>query len=176
MADFKIRKAALQDIPAIRAMADVVFRLTYKDILSPAQMEYMMDMMYSVSSLERQMTVQRNTFFLADGMGYVSFRPDGSDADGTAVFHLEKLYVMPDCQKTGLGRVLFDTVVSEVRKELEKMGGKTGKLKGRLELNVNRNNQAIGFYEHIGMYKARQGDFPIGDGFYMNDYIMALDL
>lgn len=26
----------------------------------------------------------------------------------------------------------------------------------------------------MGMKKVRQGDFPIGNGYYMNDYIMAL--
>ena len=45
-----------------------------------------------------------------------------------------------------------------------------------MELNVNRKNPALGFYEHLGMQKVRSGDFPIGHGFYMNDYIMGLDL
>ena len=45
----------------------------------------------------------------------------------------------------------------------------------RIELNVNRENPAVGFYEHIGMTRDRQGDFPIGKGFYMNDYIYVLD-
>ena len=45
-----------------------------------------------------------------------------------------------------------------------------------MELNVNRNNPALGFYEHMGMKKVREGDFPIGNGYYMNDYIMGLDI
>jgi len=45
-----------------------------------------------------------------------------------------------------------------------------------VELNVNRNNKAVTFYEHMGMHKDRQGDFPIGNGFYMNDYIMAIEI
>jgi len=28
----------------------------------------------------------------------------------------------------------------------------------------------------MGMQKDRQGDFPIGNGFYMNDYIMAMNV
>lgn len=43
-------------------------------------------------------------------------------------------------------------------------------------LNVNRNNKALHFYEHKGMKKLREGDFPIGNGYYMNDYIMGLEL
>ncbi len=45
-----------------------------------------------------------------------------------------------------------------------------------MELNVNRNNKALQFYEHMGMRKLREGDFPIGNGYYMNDYIMGLDI
>lgn len=46
----------------------------------------------------------------------------------------------------------------------------------RIELNVNRYNNAVSFYEHLGMHKARTGDFPIGHGYFMNDYIMAMDM
>ena len=45
-----------------------------------------------------------------------------------------------------------------------------------LELNVNRSNRARGFYEKMGMRVVREGDFPIGEGYYMNDYIMGMEL
>ena len=162
-----IRKATTEDIPAIRAMADVVFRRTYRDILSPEQLEYMMDMMYSEESLIRQM--ENDAFYIEDGQGYASLRYDGMMDDGRERFHLEKLYVMPEYQKTGLGRRLFDKIADEARIA-------SGGNPFRLELNVNRANPALGFYEHIGMRKDRSGDFPIGSGYYMNDYIMAIDL
>lgn len=43
----------------------------------------------------------------------------------------------------------------------------------RMELHVNRHNKAVKFYERMGMRKLREGDFEIGGGFYMNDYIMG---
>ena len=149
-------------------MAQVVFRDTYRDILSPGQMEYMMDMMYSEDSMSRQMEELGHMYFIEDGKGYVSFRFDGRDEDGTDVFHLEKLYVMPGCRGEGIGRALFGTIVHNVRA--------LSAGPARLELNVNRLNPAVGFYEHLGMRKARSGDFPIGRGFYMNDYIMSMNL
>ena len=163
-----IRKATADDIPVIRAMADVVFRQTYREILSPEQMDYMMDWMYSEESLHRQMLEEGIVFFLDEGRGYASVRQDGQTSDGRERFHLEKLYVMPDCQGCGLGRRLFETAAGYVRS--------LSSGHPRLELNVNRNNPAVRFYEHIGMYPDRSGDFPIGKGFYMNDYIMAIDL
>ena len=45
-----------------------------------------------------------------------------------------------------------------------------------MELNVNRHNSAVVFYEHLGMRRDRQGDFPIGHGYFMNDYIFAIDI
>jgi len=162
-----IRRATTDDIPAIMEMAAVIFPLTYRDILSEEQLRYMMDMMYSELSLKHQMTTANNIFYICEGKGYVSFRYEGRAEDGVDLFHLEKLYVMPDEQGTGLGRELFDTVVKAAKQS--SVGG------ARIELNVNRSNKAVSFYEHLGMKKARQGDFPIGKGFFMNDYIMSID-
>jgi len=163
-----IRKATLDDIPAIQAMAEVVFRQTYATMISPEQVDYMMVMMYSYQSLLTQMTSGRNVFLIEDGKGFTSFHHVGRAEDGLEVFHLDKLYVMPSQQGKGLGKMLFDAVVSEIRK--------TSFGQPRIELNVNRDNPAVGFYEHIGMRRVRQGDFPIGKGFFMNDYIMSIDL
>ena len=43
---YLIRRASQDDLLTIREMAQVVFRHTYRDILSDEQMEYMMDWMY----------------------------------------------------------------------------------------------------------------------------------
>ena len=45
-----------------------------------------------------------------------------------------------------------------------------------MALTLNRRNPALHFYERMGMRCLREGDFPIGGGFYMNDYIMGLDI
>lgn len=165
-----MRKAGIEDIPDIQAMAEIVFRETYKTLLSPEQMEYMMDMMYSEKNLIRQIKERHDTFYIIDGQGYVSFRPDGQTDDRRPRYHLEKLYVLPEYQGKGLGRKLFNRVIEAVKES------EAHPCDIRLELNVNRSNPAVPFYEHLGMYRDRQGDFPIGNGFYMNDYIMAIDI
>lgn len=168
--DVNIRAALYGDIPLIHGMAEVVFRRTYAEILSPEQMEYMMDWMYSEEHLREQMDSGHQYFLAFCGevpAGYVSVQPeDAPEAGGRQVFHLQKLYVMPEFQGRGLGRTLFDRAVSSIAPCAP----------CRIELNVNRNNPAVKFYEHIGMRRLRQGDFPIGQGFYMNDYIMGLDV
>lgn len=165
----EIRPAGTDDIATIKAMAEVVFTDTYKDILSPEQLDYMMDMMYSEPSLRSQLTVQKHKYYIAeyDGTpsGYVSVSFDGED-DGVQVFHLQKIYVMPGFQGKGIGKALFGQAESFILSI-------AGKAAVRMELNVNRNNKAKAFYEHMGMVQSRQGDFPIGNGYYMNDFIMS---
>ena len=156
----------------IHDMAQIAFRHTYKEILSAEQMEYMMDWMYSPDNLRHQMD-DGHVYYIAysgdEPCGYVSVQPDGISADGRKVFHLQKIYILPSEQGHGLGRVLFETAVSHAT-------ALAGDSKVRIELNVNRNNPAVGFYHHLGMTIRRQGDFHIGNGFYMNDYIMGIDL
>lgn len=172
MTDTKILKASAEDIMRIHDMAQGVFRDTYREILSPEQMEYMMDWMYSHANLQKQLD-EGHVYYIAyrkeKACGYVSVQPEGIAEDGRMLYHLQKIYVLPSEQRHGLGRILFDTVVSHVHEAAE------GR-KARIELNVNRNNPSIGFYQHLGLQILRQGDFHIGNGFYMNDYIMGIDI
>lgn len=167
-----IRQAHYDAIPTIQGMADVVFRLTYADILSPDQMEYMMEMMYSTDSLRVQVGGKDKYFYIAesDGIpaGFVSFELEGELPDGRPLYHLQKLYVMPDFQCKGLGSMMVEFVKCRLA-AIHPAGC-------RVELNVNRNNSAVGFYERMGMRRDREGDFPIGHGYYMNDYIYAFDI
>lgn len=96
-------------------------------------------------------------------VGYVSIQPEGEHT-----FHLQKIYVLPSCQGCHIGKRLFEKAI-QVIKEIH-----PGPC--QMRLNVNRNNKAVTFYERLGMKKVAQGDFPIGNGYYMNDYIMGLDI
>lgn len=167
-----IRIARTDDISVIHDMAEVAFRHTYREILSPGQMEYMMDWMYSPANLLKQFEdghVYHILFFMGRPCGYVSVQKEGADADKTEVWHLHKIYVLPSEQGKGFGKLLFEKAVSHVK---ENLSG----IKARIELNVNRQNTAVSFYHHLGMTILREGDFHIGSGFYMNDYIMGLDI
>lgn len=161
-----IRPATEQDFSLIRRLADEVFPATYTPLLPEGQVEYMMEMMYSEEALQEQLR-SGHRFFL----GYVGGEPAGYlsiEQQGDSLFHLHKLYVLPRFQRSGLGRALFEEAVREVRRK--------GVLPARIELNVNRENKALGFYERIGMRRDRVVDIKIGEGFEMNDYIMAYDI
>lgn len=169
--EIEITKATTEDIPVIETMAGIVFRHTYRNILTKEQIEYMMEWMYSTDSLERQLKDGHN-FFIARSKdiayGYVSIQRERVENDIT-IYHLHKLYVIPERQSSGIGNLLFENACQYVRED------KTTP-KARIELNVNRFNKAIEFYLKKGMKIASEGDFPIGSGYYMNDYVMSLEL
>ena len=164
---FYIRKATTADIPLINNLAKQVFPETYKNILSQEQIDFMMDWMYSPESLRKQMEEEGHTYYIAyvecEAAGYVSIQPLV-----IYLFELQKIYVLPYYQKYHLGRQLFEQAVKAIR-ELHPEPC-------LMELRVNRHNPALGFYEHMGMKKLREDDCHIGNGYYMNDYIMGLDI
>ena len=164
---FTIRKATTNEIALIHQMAWVVFPHTYHIILTPEQIDYMMEWMYSEKSLQKQMEEDGHIYYLAfkddEPAGYLSIQPEGEH-----VFHLQKIYVLPSFQGMNLGKLLFEQAIKAI-KELHPAPC-------QMRLNVNRQNKALTFYEKMGMTKIDEGDFPIGNGFYMNDYIMGLDI
>ena len=164
---FTIRKATTNDIALIHQMAWVVFPHTYHIILTPEQIDYMMEWMYSEKSLQKQMEEDGHIYYLAfkedEPAGYLSIQPEGEH-----IFHLQKIYVLPSFQGMNLGKLLFEQAIKSI-KELHPAPC-------QIRLNVNRQNKALTFYEKMGLKKVDEGDFPIGNGFYMNDYIMGLDI
>src|SRR5689334_3247518 len=135
---FKIQKASAKDIPLIRELTFKVWPQTYAGIISQEQIDYMLEMMYSPSSLEKQMN---------DGVQFILVYDDKEPVGFAAyqeikphIFKLHKIYVLPSQQGKGTGRFVIDHILDEIR------------LQGAaaLQLQVNRNNKAKTFYERLG--------------------------
>ena len=60
--------------------------------------------------------------------------------------------------------------MDHISKEVQQQGALV------LQLQVNRNNKAKSFYEKIGFKVIEEADFDIGNGFFMNDYVMGKKL
>ena len=167
-APVRIVPAALKDIPAIIALAEATWEPTYRFIISKEQIDYMYRVIYTPASLRRQMQDEHHTFLVAhhDGTpaGYASFGPL-PDEDGAKVFKLHKIYVLPTRQGQGLGLHLLDAVEQAARKA----GGTF------LDLNVNRYNPALAFYERRGFERQREVDVAIGP-YFMNDFVLRKKL
>jgi len=159
-----IRQASPDDCALIYELALSSWKEAYSEILSHEQMDYMMEMMYSETSLKRQMR-EGHIFFivLCDGVssGFISFHPQSDN-----LYILEKLYVLPQTQGAGMGRFLVEKAEEYIRERHPNQHI-------LIELNVNRNNKAVGFYHRLGFHIDREVDEDIGNGFYKRDYIMG---
>lgn len=161
-----LRKAKEEDLPIIRAIAEQTWPTAYSDIISQEQITFMLDKMYGQAELREQL-LHGHHFIVAselkEDVGFAGFSVINSE---THTFKLHKLYVLPKMHGKGVGKLLMNEVVSQVKAQ----GGEF------LQLNVNRNNKAKDFYEKAGFKIKETVDLDIGNGFYMNDYVMEKEL
>jgi ribosomal protein S18 acetylase RimI-like enzyme len=164
----EFRKATIDDCALVNSIAREIWAPTYSHLMSPEQLHYMFEMMYSPENLRRAMTEGGQQFlvFSDEGrdVGYVSYEtlPDHD-------FYLQKIYLLPSLQGRGSGRRMLEMLLGHLR-EVDP-GAR------RLGLNVNRHNlKAVFFYLRNGFEVVSRRDKPIGDGYFMYDYILERDI
>lgn len=161
---FSIRNAGTSDISLIRELTYQVWPQTYSGILSAAQIDYMLEMMYSEASLKQQMESGARFIIVLENeipVGFASYQEMEP-----ALYKLHKLYVLPSQQGKGTGRFMIDHITGVIKAA----GANT------LHLQVNRNNKAKNFYEKLGFTAIKEINLDIGNGYVMDDYIMELKL
>lgn len=162
----EIRKAGLDDFKTINDLALKTWYDTYTTILSPEQLEYMLKEMYSLEAFTEQIAIKGHHFLLLSEdekyLGFASYELNYTS--GTTKLH--KLYVLPETQGKGAGRLLISTI-----EDLAKSNGNN-----KISLNVNRYNDAVQFYLKNGFVKAGEEDINIGNGYLMEDFIMEKGL
>ena len=160
----KIRMATSKDIPLIRELTFKVWPQTYAAIISREQIEYMMEMMYSEASLLKQMNEGCRFIIAYDNNEPVGFA--SCQETEPSLFKLHKIYVLNTQQGKGTGKFMIEYLLNDIRQK----GGSA------LQLQVNRHNKARNFYEKLGFVTIQEADFDIGNGYFMNDYIMEKKL
>jgi len=163
----QIRLATPADYPTIERIARQTWPHTFGSILSVEQLNYMLNWMYSQQAIAEQVEQKDHVFLIAfndagEAVGYVSFEVNYVPA----ITKIHKLYLLPQTQGQGIGRLLIDEVA---RRTLA--AGNTA-----LSLNVNRQNRAVQFYERLGFSVVGCEDIDIGNGFLMQDYVMQKPL
>ena len=158
----EIRPATEADIPLLRDLAQRIWRECYPGIITPEQIEFMLGWMYSDDEIRRQLATGIPWEIAEhDGaaIGYLSYQPE---PDGRV--KISKLYVLPAQQRRGHGRQLL----AHICEQAHALGAH------EIWLQVNkRNERAIGAYLKAGFHIAKEAVFDIGDGFVMDDYLMA---
>lgn len=150
------------DICTLVRLAREIWEQHFTPIIGAAQVDYMLERFLSESALEQQM---------GEGYRYFLFQVEGDYVGFTGIHEqfaekrmfLSKLYVRQSMRGRGIAREAF-TFLNDLCKQ---QGFKT------IWLTVNRNNtNTIDIYRHLGFVTVREQKADIGNGFYMDDYIM----
>lgn len=163
--DFEIREVRPEELRELADLAEEIWWPTYGDILSEAQLRYMLDTIYSEEALQKHMLEGTQSFyFLVDHQGLpIGFA--GISQKGEHLWKLEKIYVLPKCQGSGAGKFLLLSMMDVMRSK----GAK------EMVLNVNKYNKAYHFYLKMGFQVIKEEDIPIGP-YWMNDFVMGRKL
>jgi len=160
-----IRLATLTDINVIHNLANRIWPEAYQNVLSQEQILFMLEDMYSQESLKAQFE-KGNIFLIAEAykkpLGFASYSLFNKLQ---SIFKIHKLYILPQEQGKGVGKLLIDEI-----KEASKAAG--GKI---LELNVNRENPSFNFYTKLGFKVFEEVNIPYHQ-YILNDYVMRTEL
>lgn len=151
----------------IKDLAYAIWPTAYGEILSLEQLTYMLDMFYSETALKQQIEEKGHIFYLAknDTGKYVGFVAYEINCEPHKT-KIHKIYVLPETQGTGVGKLLFNLVVEEAKENNQKA----------VFLNVNKYNKAKQFYEKIGFTITKEEVIDIGSNYIMDDFVMEFTI
>jgi GNAT superfamily N-acetyltransferase len=165
---FTITKISTESIPQIERLSSEIWHKVYPLLITTEQIDFMLNMMYSRSSLEKQILELEHQFILIstdeEAVGYASYSLK-SAAEPT-IFRLNKLYLQPACHGQGMGKAMIQFIIAETLPQGAKF----------LELNVNKENPTVAFYKKFGFTITEETVVQIGEGYVMDDFVMTLKI
>jgi diamine N-acetyltransferase len=160
-----VQKATAADILLIRQLTFAIWPQTYSSIISKEQIDFMLEQMYNSATLKKQIEEDGCTFIIVyDDKEPVAFA--SYNETEPQLWKLNKIYILQSQQGKGTGKFIINYIVDEIKAKQAKA----------LQLQVNRQNKAKDFYERLGFKIIKTADFDIGNGYFMNDYVMELPL
>lgn len=152
------KPATEKDIPLIQHLANAIWRVHYLDIISEAQIDYMLHLMYSEQSLLSQMREGQPFTLIYSNDEPIGYYSVSQKEPGQSFLH--KFYIQSTAQRKGYGTGAFAHLLNTLNE-------------GTLRLQVNRRNfKAINFYFKHGFTIEYAFDFDIGEGYSMDDFMM----
>jgi RimJ/RimL family protein N-acetyltransferase len=129
-------------------------------IISQQQIDFMLSEMYSFEALSKQTEEGHKVYLIvndsAEEIGFVSI-----SSDNEKNFWLHKFYILQQKQHSGLGTLVFKQIFNDFYEA------------NSIRLNVNRQNyKSINFYFKLGFKIEKINDLEVGNGYFMNDFVM----
>ena len=149
-----------EQIKILADTANIVWHEAFKNIITLAQIEYMIEKFQSFNSLSEAISRNNYNYYLIKSgnivMGYTGLHEEKGK------MFLSKLYILEDYRGKQVASKTFEFIENLARQKHLKS----------IWLTVNRNNNhAIDVYKHKGFIITRTQVTDIGNGFVMDDYI-----
>jgi RimJ/RimL family protein N-acetyltransferase len=155
------KRATTEDIRQIQALARRIWDEAYKDMLSKEQIGYMLEMMYSEETITEEILkgiIWEIILYNDIPCGYISYASGEDNSVKLSKIYIDKKYRGKDVAEDSINRVLQYAA---------------GNGKHNVFLTVNKKNRrAIRAYEKSGFTIAAPVITDIGNGFFMDDYVM----
>ena len=162
----EIRLLQKDELFLTRNLAEKIWPSAYGTILSKEQLSYMLNWMYSIETLEKSFD-KGNEFYCAFHNNHeIGFFELEFSNEYPNTVQLQKIYVLPSEQNKGIGKNFLQLALLRAK----------NRGASNVILQVNRANKAVGFYLKNNFSIITEEDFPIGNGYYMNDYVMEKTL
>jgi ribosomal protein S18 acetylase RimI-like enzyme len=150
------------EIDMISTLARETWTRHYTPIIGAAQVEYMLNRFQSSPAIDAQIS-DGYEYYLAKYqnkyVGYTALVPD----DENHKMMISKIYTLAEARGEGVGSQLLSFIEDKCNKQNI----------SRLWLTVNKNNSsAIAWYRRRGFNIKQEIKVDIGNGFYMDDYVM----
>jgi ribosomal protein S18 acetylase RimI-like enzyme len=145
-------------------LAYAIWPATYGEILSKAQLDYMLANFYAITNLENQIDAGQVFELIFEDNNIIGFVSYEFNCKKTKLLKIHKIYLLPEKQGKGFGKFMIDKIV-RIAKSNDQKG---------IYLNVNKYNKARFFYEKLGFVVSKEEVIDIGNGYVMDDYVMEL--
>ena len=148
-----------EDLRTLAELADIVWHEFFPCILTLEQIDYMVDKFQSFHAMKEQVENGYEYYIINDGenVGYIGFKKEPDK------LFISKIYLLSQGRGKGYMKEIFAFLDEQV---------KINMLQG-MYLTVNKYNEhAIDVYKHYGFKIVDSVVTDIGNGFFMDDYIM----
>jgi GNAT superfamily N-acetyltransferase len=165
--DFSISPVRDADIAPVCILAREIWIQHYPGIITVKQIEYMLAQRYSPDAIRMQLQAGNAWWDKLEVRGELCGFASYERGTEARAMKLDKLYVHQLARGKGYGAALIDHVAKVARRQGM----------DNLYLQVNKyNHGSVGAYVRVGFAVAKTVKVDIGNGFFMDDYVMSRSL
>ena len=156
----KIIKCTIEDLHKLQEISRETFYETFKDDNSAENMDAFLETAYHLPKLEKELANPSSQFFFVtvqeEVAGYlkVNMEDAQTEAMGNDALEVERIYIKPNYQKLGLGKLLLNHAIQLALQHN----------KSKIWLGVwEHNENALAFYKKLGFVQTSAHSFFMGD-------------